>query len=139
MPQSPTAKQRSPHSTRKPALSLSLFLPISGPAPGQGPPATVSLTSSPALFIADGLTCGSRVENTETKLGAASPPREWPNLYFRLLWKNLPGSFEWVGGKVKLIDVLSDSGLPVFLLQELLSCEEFWRFLSLARFQPSLH
>lgn len=45
-------------------------------------PATVSLTSSPALFIADGLTYGSRVENTETKLGAASPPREWPNLYF---------------------------------------------------------
>lgn len=64
------------------------------------------------------------MENSETKLGAASPPREWPNLYFRLLWKNLPGSLELVEEKVKLIDVLSDAGLaglPVFLLQGLLS------------------
>lgn len=61
------------------------------------------------------------MENSETKLGAASPPREWPNLYFRLLWKNLPGSLELVEEKVKLIDVLSDAGLPVFLLQGFLS------------------
>lgn len=61
------------------------------------------------------------MENTETKLGAASLPREWPNLYFCLLWKNLPGSLELVGEKVKFIDVLSDAGLPTFLLQRLLS------------------
>lgn len=69
------------------SLSLSLSLPISGPAPGQGP-TTVSLTST--LFcpgpIAEGLSCVSRVKNAETKLGAAaSPPREWPNLYFLLV------------------------------------------------------
>lgn len=106
MEQSPTAKQRSPFQLGNPALSLSLSLPISGPVPGQGP-TTVSLTSTLVLSraIAEGPTCVSRVKNAETELGAASPPQEWPNLYFCLLWKNFPGSLEEVlGRKVKLID-----------------------------------